>query len=218
MDEENNALTDIYYALLHYYGKQAWWPAEDAFEVMIGAILTQNTSWSNVEKAINGMKHHAICDSASLADIEHARLAEIIRSSGYYNQKALRLIDFTHWYHRQGGYEKLLKLDKDELRSLLLSVKGIGDETADDIVLYAFEKTSFVIDSYTRRIFSRLGLMQEKQTYQHLQAQFHQSLPSDVGLFKQYHGLIVAHAKRHCMKKPLCESCPLQQQCHYQNG
>lgn len=213
MGVENNFLLRVYDTLLNYYGKQAWWPAEDAFEVMIGAILTQNTSWTNVEKAVRNMKLHDICDSVSLSDIEYSRLAEIIHSSGYYNQKAFRLIDFTRWYHRQGGYEKLLKMNKNELRSSLLRINGIGDETADDIVLYAFEKPSFVIDSYTRRIFSRLGLLQEKQKYTLLQAQFHRSLPSDVGLFKQYHALIVSHAKKHCMKNPVCETCPLQQHC-----
>jgi len=220
---ENSLITKTYGNLLKYYGEQAWWPAEDDFEVMVGAILTQNTAWSNVEKALDQLKKQGLCDVQSLAHIELDQLdqlAQLIRSSGYYNQKARRLQLFAQWFLQQGGFDKLSGMDVNTLRSQLLELHGIGDETADDMVLYAFHKASFVIDSYTRRLFSRLGLVAEKEKYSTLQQRFHQALPLDVVLYQKYHALIVSHAKRHCLKKPDCMGCPLKQACFYggENG
>jgi len=181
----------------------------------VGAILTQNTAWTNVEKAIVNLKKNNLCEAKPLSMIPPERLAPIIKSSGYYNQKARRLICFAHWYLEQGGYQKLFELPSDVLRQALLKVNGIGEETADDIVLYAFQKPYFVIDSYTRRIFSRLGQLAEKEKYQRCQEHFHGALNPDVELFQEYHALIVIHAKRHCLKKPACNGCPLAQQCGY---
>jgi len=213
----NNPFQDIYETLLDYYGHQAWWPAQDEFEVMVGAILTQNTAWTNVEKAIANLKQHGLCNAESLAGIEQEALALLIRSSGYFNQKAERLRLFAAWYLDRGGWQNLSALAMDELRSRLLALKGIGEETADDMVLYAFAKPTFVIDTYTRRLFSRLELLPEKAGYGDLQQQFHDCLPADVDLFKQYHALIVTHAKRHCMKQPDCSSCPLRSNCAFHN-
>ena len=215
---QDDLLLDAYRGLLAYYGDQSWWPAETSFEVMVGAILTQNTAWSNVEKAISNLKQHELCHAEGLATVDQNTLAVIIRSSGYFNQKAERLILFSRWYVQQGGYSVLNRMATAELRDALLGLKGIGDETADDMVLYAFERPSFVIDSYTRRIFSRLGLLQSKQSYHQLQQLFHQGLQPDVALFKQYHALIVCHAKRHCRKQPSCSDCPLQALCRYRGG
>jgi endonuclease-3 related protein len=217
MDAANNEILATYHALLDYYGQQSWWPAEDEFEVMVGAILTQNTAWTNVEKAITNLKKRGLCDANSMADVDQQTLAEVIRPSGYYNQKAQRLIRFARWYRQQGEHAGLSHRNTKELRAALLDLNGIGDETADDIVLYAFDKPSFVIDSYTRRLFSRLGLLKEKENYATLQQHFHAMLKPDVALFQQYHALIVSHAKRHCLKKPRCSGCPLTQLCNY-NG
>ena len=209
----NNPYQIIYLYLRDYYGHQSWWPAEDQFEIMIGAILTQNTAWTNVEKAITNLKQNNRCDAESLAAMEHQTLAKMIRSSGYYNQKAERLRLFAEWYLKQGGALALARRPLKMLRKELLALKGIGDETADDMLLYAFDQPSFVIDTYTRRIFSRMGLVKEKGRYEELQQQFHDHLESDTELFQQYHALIVSHAKRHCLKTPDCIHCPLTTDC-----
>ena len=213
MDDANNPLQDIYQRLLNHYGDQQWWPADDEFEVMIGAILTQNTNWSNVEKAIDQLKQKDDCNAPALAQADATALAQTIRSSGYYNQKAQRLIRFARWFLQQGGLDALKQQSLESLRHDLLQINGVGDETADDMLLYAFNKPSFVIDSYTRRIFSRLGLLDATAGYRHLQQQFESALRPDVALFQQYHALIVMHAKQHCLKNPRCEGCPLSQHC-----
>lgn len=217
MDANDNPLQDSYRKLLNHYGEQAWWPADDSFEILIGAILTQNTAWSNVEKAIANLKQHGLCDSQALAEIDPQALAPIIRPSGYFNQKAERLVRFSRWYLEQGGFLALRRMPMDKLRRLLLTVNGIGDETADDMLLYAFAKPSFVIDAYTRRLLSRLGLVKENLGYARLQLEFHRELDEDVELYQQYHALIVSHAKQHCRKQPLCPGCPLRSDCQYAN-
>lgn len=214
---QNNLITNTYGLLLTHYGEQGWWPAEDHFEVMVGAILTQNTAWTNVEKAISNLKQHSLCNSRALAQIDQQQLSQLIRSSGYFNQKAARLKSFAMWYRQQGGYDRVNALPDLQLRKLLLGLKGIGDETADDIMLYAFGRPSFVIDSYTRRLFSRLGFCSGTEKYLQLQNMFQHQLPSDVAQYKQYHALIVAHAKRHCRKKPLCKGCPVALHCTYEH-
>lgn len=215
MGVENKVITKTYNALLKYYGRQPWWPAEEVFEVMVGAILTQNTSWRNVEKAILCMKQHAVCEAQALLGIDQHKLAGIIRASGYFNQKAQCLIRFSKWYQLQGGYVNLEQMQTDALRKALLSLNGIGHETADVILLYAFNRPRFVIDAYTRRLFSRLGLAPERDSYSVWQSLFEQVLPSDVDLYQQYHALIVTHAKQHCRKKPLCEQCPVTMSCEF---
>ena len=203
--------------LLRYYGEQGWWPAEDHFEIMVGAILTQNTAWTNVEKAISNLKQHNLCSSQDLAQIDQQQLSLLIRPAGYFNQKAARVKSFARWYRQQGGYDRVNAFPDLQLRELLLSLKGIGDETADDMMLYAFDRPSFVIDSYTRRLFSRLGFCSGTEKYHQLQSMFQHKLPPDVAQYKQYHALIVAHAKRHCRKKPVCKDCPLALHCRYEH-
>ena len=216
MAAENKAFVQIYNRLSEYYGHQAWWPADDLFEILAGAILTQNTAWTNVEKAIKNLKQQGLCNSQSLSTIDQSELAQLIRSSGYFNQKSERLIRFAKWYEQRGGVENLMLKGLEELRAELLNLNGIGDETADDMLLYAFEKPSFIIDTYTRRIFSRINLLAEKSPYLVLQNTFQQALSCDVALFQQYHALIVTHAKKHCLKKPVCTGCPIRDRCSYE--
>ena len=213
-----NPYLSVYRKLFKRYGPQHWWPAETPFEVMVGSVLTQNTAWTNVEKAIANLKHFNALDAQTIVDAPHENVAEWIRPSGYFNIKTKRLKNFCHWYLDEGGYEPLQQLDTHELRKRVLSVNGVGYETADDIVLYAFDRPVFVIDAYTKRIFSRLGLTREDVDYEELRHEFEANLKSTkdkVQVFNEYHALIVIHAKAHCSKKPACEGCPLYSDCGY---
>ncbi len=215
MPTVGEAISNTYLTLSRHYGTQSWWPAESNFEIMIGAVLTQNTAWTNVEKALLALKADNSCNADRIVSMPRPRLATLIRSSGYYNQKAERLQLLAHWYLEHGGYNGLVSIATVQLRAALLALKGIGNETADDILLYAFNRPVFVIDAYTRRLFARLGLTDATASYQELQDLFTQALPPDHELFKQYHALIVTHAKQHCRKRPLCTHCPLQVSCCY---
>jgi len=199
--------------LLDAYGAQKWWPGETAFEVMIGAILTQNTAWSNVEKAIENLKQADIFSETALLAASHDEIAQLIRPSGYFNIKTNRLKQFCTSLQQQGGEQALRKLGTTALRKLLLSIKGVGPETADDILLYAFQRPVFVIDTYTRRIFSRLGKVAGDEPYEELRAGFELALEPDANLFNEYHALIVYHAKHSCKNKPTCINCPLMSLC-----
>jgi len=222
----------LYNQLYKEYGKQGWWPLskdnlytkhhngapeteKDILEICLGAILTQNTNWNNVEKCIYNLNKEKLIDVKRLKKIKTEKLSQLIRSSGYYNQKAIKIKHFIDYIYnkkinvlrnskRISGTQKfskkifddLKKKKIEELRAELLTVKGIGPETADSIMLYAFEKPIFVIDAYTKRIFSRLGLCKEDVSYDELQKMFMEALPRDVKLFKEYHALLVAHGKR----------------------
>jgi len=205
-------LRSIYRRLLTRFGPQLWWPGDTPFEICVGAILTQNTAWTNVEKAIarldaaDALGPHAI--DAMAAD----RLAELIRPAGYFNVKAKRLQSFCRFLQEQS---KLERLQTAELRARLLSVHGIGPETADDILLYAFLRPVFVIDAYTRRLFGRLGLLDGKASYEALRSCFESALDADVEMFNEYHALIVVHAKHVCRTRPCCEQCCLSSVCAY---
>lgn len=211
-------LITVYHHLFERYGPQRWWPAETPFEVMVGAVLTQNTAWTNVERAIANLKSAEALSPEAIVDAEHDTLAEWLRPSGYFNIKAKRLKNYCHWYLEQGGFESLSRLDDAALRHAVLSVNGVGPETADDILLYAFERPVFVIDAYTRRIFSRLGLVEHDSGYETLRHHFEGGLVKEAGLvelFNEYHALIVIHAKEHCRVKPQCTGCPLRRPCPY---
>lgn len=201
----------VYKHLFQAYGTQQWWPADTPFEMMVGAILTQNTNWNNVEKAINNLKAENMLDEISICQCSHTKLARIIRPSGFYNQKAERLQRFAQFYIEHGKREGLIR--QRHLRELLLSLSGIGPETADSMLLYAFEHPVFVIDAYTQRIFHRLGLLNKGLNYKTVQSYFHQQLPTQLTLYQEFHALIVEHAKRYCRAKPLCHSCPLNERC-----
>ncbi len=209
-------LMQIYSKLLEKFGKQYWWPAETNFEVITGAILTQQASWKNVEKAIKNLKSLLLLNPYNIYKIELKKLEEIIKPSGFYKIKAKRLKNFVNFLFEKydGDLERLLSLDKDELRKELLTVNGIGKETADSIVLYAAHKPTFVVDAYTIRIFNRLGVIKERD-YEKVKEIFEKSLHIDVEIYKEYHALIVELGKNICKVKPRCEACPLKKWCEY---
>ncbi|MFH1231895.1 MAG: endonuclease III domain-containing protein [Planctomycetota bacterium] len=207
----------IYNRLLSHFGKQHWWPARTPFEVIVGAILTQNTNWSNVEKAINNLNSSGLLTPEKLHRCKLSDLAVLIKPAGYFNIKAGRLKNFMDYLFENydGDLERLFNKSVFSLREELLSVRGIGPETADSIVLYAAEKPSFVVDAYTYRIMFRHRLIPEETTYDELKAFFEESLQSDVKLFNEYHALLVRLGKTYCKKtKPLCNTCPLDDLSH----
>ena len=203
-------LLQIYRILFEENGPQHWWPGETRDEVIIGAILTQNTNWSNVEKAITNLRKENLLSLHSLSKAAPDEVAKCIRPAGYYNQKAVRLIHTS-----QQLYNFQIPPVKEDFRSFLLSLKGIGPETADSILLYAYELPYFVIDAYTQRLFNRLGIIADHARYHEIQNLFMQNLKPNAALFNEYHALIVRHAKNHCRKQPLCKSCPLHELCQY---
>ena len=211
------ALIDIYNRLFATYGPQHWWPADEPFEVIVGAILTQSAAWTNVAQAISNLKAANALTPAALHDLPLERLAHLIRPSGYYNAKALKLKAFADRLHSRydGDLGKLFTLDTATLRQELLSIHGVGEETADSILLYAARRPVFVIDAYTRRITSRLGLAPAEDSYGALQELFAQNLPQDKGLFNEYHALLVCHGKEVCRKVPRCTLCCLRSICPY---
>lgn len=210
-------LLTIYQTMLQAYGPQDWWPADTPFEVMVGAILTQNTAWTNVEKAIANLKQADLLYPQTIADADHELIAEAIRPAGYFNIKTQRLQSFCNYLQDQGGEVALADRETERLRKDLLAVHGVGPETADDMLLYAFDRPVFVIDAYTRRLLSRIGLIVGDEPYESLRTGIEQALGADVPMFNQYHALIVQHAKVSCRKKPTCESCCLVSFCQYQD-
>jgi len=205
---------ELFEALLKRYGALHWWPADTPFEVCVGAILTQNTNWGNVEKAIANLKREGLLSVDALWEIDQERLAELIRPSGFFNVKSARLKWFLGWLlERYSSLDAMFSGDWRLLREELIAVRGIGPETCDAILLYAGGKPSFVVDAYTRRLFSRLGLVREDDDYHQVRALFMNVLPPDVALFNEYHALIVEQCKRHCKKKPNCDGCPLRGIC-----
>jgi len=211
-------LTEVYRLLLDRYGPQHWWPADAPFEVIVGAILTQSAAWGNVEKAIFNLKQAGALTPVSLRKLPLDKLAELIYPSGYYNAKALKIKSFVDHLGdaHQDSLEKLFSLDVPSLRRELLTIHGIGPETADSIVLYAARKPIFVIDAYTRRILSRLGLSPPRNDYSAFQELFMENLPTEEKLFNEYHALLVRHGKEVCKKLPLCDQCCLRSACPYQ--
>ncbi|MBI5180653.1 MAG: endonuclease III domain-containing protein [Nitrospirae bacterium] len=205
------SLLDIYRILYREFGPQHWWPGETPFEVIVGAILTQNTSWSNVAKAIDNLKKEGHLLPDALHSLPLPRLARLIRPSGYYNIKTKRLKGFLNFLFNEynGSLEKMFKANLSELREKLLKVNGIGPETADSILLYAGNYPIFVIDAYTKRILSRHNIITDGMDYHSLQRLFMDNLPEHADLFNEYHALIVKTAKDFCRKKPRCDVCPL---------
>jgi endonuclease-3 related protein len=200
----------VYQRLIGAYGDQSWWPADSSFEVMVGAVLTQNTAWTNVEKAISNLKHADSLTLEGLLALPDEALAQLIRPSGYFNIKAKRLKNLCLWIADNGGESKLAAVDTGALRLSLLQVNGVGPETADDILLYAFARPVFVIDTYTRRLFTKLCLIQGSETYEELRQIFEAELEADVSLFNQYHALIVRHAREKCQQTADCRHCDVE--------
>lgn len=210
----NSQLLDLYDRLYHYFGPSHWWPGESPLEVMVGAILTQNTAWSNVEKALRRLKAEEALSASFLDQVDQMVLSEWIRPAGYFRIKAGRIKNFFNFIIRQyeGQINKMKDQPLDFIRSQLLSVKGIGPETADSILLYALEMPSFVVDAYTHRIFSRHRLIDEEIGYEELRAYFMDRLPNDPQLYNEYHALLVRLGKEFCKKtNPRCEECPLSE-------
>ena len=207
-------LTDIYDRLLERCGPRDWWPADSRFEVMVGAILVQNTAWSNAEKAIRALSEAGLLSPQALRSAEQDQIAQLIYSSGYYNMKARKLKALVEWLgERDDDIEALMAADPAALREELLGIHGIGEETADDILLYALDMPVFVVDHYTKRLLHRLDLAPEKGPYALYQRLFTDHLSPDVPLFNEYHALIVTHAARVCKKEPACGECCLLDIC-----
>ena len=217
--DRNLKLLSFYKAMHCALGNSNWWPGETSLEVMLGAILTQNTAWANVEKALNNLKNANLLTLPKLQALDEETLAEYIRPAGFFRVKAKRIRALLAWIENycDSNLEKLATVSTEQLRGELLAIKGVGPETADSILLYAFNRPSFVVDEYTRRIFSRHALVWEDISYFELRDFFMDVLEPDVALFNEYHALIVRVGKTWCKRsKPLCDSCPLKDFLDYQ--
>ncbi|NMC77164.1 MAG: hypothetical protein GYA60_07725 [Candidatus Methanofastidiosa archaeon] len=210
---------EIYNILRNYFGAVgSWWPKERPFEVIIGAILTQQSTWTNVEKALKNLNQQGILTPFEIEEIPLEKLKELIKSSGFFNQKANRLKEISEYLITQynGNLELLFNKNKKELRKELLNLKGIGPETADSIILYSAEKAEFVVDAYTKRIYSRLGLVNEKIDYENLKEFIIEGIPEELTIYQEYHGLLVLLGKNICKKNnPKCMECPLKDKCDF---
>jgi endonuclease-3 related protein len=206
-----NKLIEIYDHLHSHYGNLSWWPAETPYEVIVGAVLTQNTAWTNVEKAIANFKAELSPDL--ILNLSHEELIKIINPAGFFNQKARYLKNVTSWFSNYAfDVSVVQKKDIKTLRTELLNIKGVGRETADSILLYAFEFPTFVVDAYTVRLLKRFPI-EIKYDYEVIRAYFEDSIPKDIDLYNNYHALIVINGKNHCRKRPVCTGCPLYNQC-----
>jgi endonuclease III related protein len=209
----DNAIFKIYKKLHTYFGPQKWWPARNSFEVIVGAILTQNTNWQNVERAIANLRKENFLTPDKLKNISSRKLAKLIKPAGYFNIKTKRLKSFLKYFFSQynGHLDKMRRQSLRVLREELLCVNGIGPETADSILLYALDKPSFVVDAYTKRVFSRHSFIKETDDYQFVQRFFMERLPADKNIYNEYHALIVKLAKEFCSKrKSKCGECVLK--------
>jgi len=209
-------LTEIYQLLFQRFGPQHWWPGQTQFEIITGAILTQNTNWGNVEKAIVNLRAAELLTPKKLHDIKVSSLAELIRPAGYYNIKAKRLKNFANWLFENynGQLKELEKADTERLRTELLAVKGIGRETADSILLYALNRCVFVVDAYTARVVFRHELIGPGAGYEEIRELFESNLPGETKLFNEYHALLVRVGKEFCRPKARCSGCPLEKVSH----
>lgn len=205
-------LTEIYQTLQNHYGHRGWWPGGSKLEIIIGAILTQNTNWKNVEKALHNLKANHLLSYKALVELPQEELAQLIRPSGYFNQKSLKIKAFLRFVedHYGSSLKRMFAEPTYVLRPQLLSIKGIGPETADSILLYAGEHLSFVIDLYTYRVMTRHGWAEEEIDYHGLQELFESRIPNELDLYQDFHAQLVAVGNQHCRKTPKCEGCPLE--------
>ncbi|MGC8584975.1 MAG: endonuclease III domain-containing protein [Thermoplasmata archaeon] len=211
----NEEIEKIYHILLEFFGQQGWWPAETPYEVVVGAILTQNTSWRNVKKAIKNLKDNNLLDLKKIAETDIDFLAELIKPSGFYRQKAIRLKNISLVILKDfGNIENMRNMDTEKVMEYLLSLNGIGSETAESILLYALDKPVFVVDSYTIRIFGRMGLPEKREDIK----KNVMNIFKDVNDLKEFHALLVELGKNYCKKIPLCNECPLNEYCKYYRG
>ena len=205
-------LSSLYRHLFRHFGPQRWWPARSRFEVMVGAILTQNTAWTNVEKAITALRGASLLNLRAIDRVPQEHLAGLIRPAGYYNMKAERLKQVTRFLlTRYGGsVRRMRRTELPVLRGELLEISGVGEETADSMLLYAGDLPIFVVDAYTRRVLERHGLIAANTRYGEVQRLFMTHLPADAALFNEYHALLVAVGKTYCRRTPDCDGCPLR--------
>ena len=221
MDNQSigQTLLNIFRRLLAHFGPQHWWPAQGPFEVIAGAILTQSAAWGNVEKAIANLRAAGALSPGALRQLPISELAALVHPCGYYNAKALKLKSFAYWMgnNYDDDLDSLFANNIDDLRQQLLSIHGIGQETADSIILYAANKPIFVIDAYTRRIINRIGLAPDRNSYAAYQDLFKDNLLPDAELFNEYHALLVCLGKNVCRSRPLCQQCCLNNICHFYN-
>ena len=201
---------DFYQQLLGTFGHQKWWPGDTPWEIALGAVLTQNTSWTNVEKAICSLKSENAISVQTIATLPDEELARLIRPSGYHNLKTKRVKNLAHWWLNNFERVSNSKVAMEEIRTSLLMVKGIGEETADSILVYALGRKSFVVDAYTRRFLERHKIIESSLSYKGIQELIEMNLPSDVCVYNEFHALIVHLGKTYCRPKPQCEQCPLQ--------
>lgn len=209
-ETEAGLLRRLYDTLLEAFGPQGWWPGETPFEVMVGAVLTQNTNWRNVERAIDNLKRGDLLEPRRLARLSEDELARLIQPAGFFRVKARRLKALVDWLMESAGgeVERLRRRPPGRLREELLGVPGVGPETADSILLYALEKPVFVVDAYTRRVLRRHRLIDERAGYDEVQRLFQSSLPRRAALYNEYHALLVELGKRYCRPRPRCRGCP----------
>ena len=207
-----SSLQETYDCLRENFGHREWWPGNSPFEVMVGAILTQNTNWNNVEKAIGNLEERDVLNPTSLLNLEDEELQDLVRPAGYYRQKSARLKRLSQWLmaNCDGAVELLEDWPEDELRKELVSIRGIGPETADSIMLYALDRLVFVVDTYTFRYAARHGLIERNCTYYDLQHLFQDNLPQDLDLYRDFHAQIVELGKRYCKPTPRCQNCPVR--------
>lgn len=213
----HDQLMEIYNKLFDYFGPRHWWPADTSFEMIVGAILTQNVSWRSAAAAIDNLKREGILSIEGILSCDPVSLAALVRPARYHNQKAKKLQSFCYVVAEEfrGDLDSFLSLEMEVLRKKLLSIYGIGPETADCIILYAAEKPIFVVDAYTRRIFSRLGFFPEKISYDQMQRFFMSHLPRDTALYNEYHAQIDALGNQTCLKtRPRCGECPVAGHCY----
>lgn len=206
----------IYSILIETYGPQAWWPGDSPLEIMVGAVLTQNTAWSNVAIAIARLQSSDLLTLDALLSAAHEEIKAAIRPAGFHNVKYDRLTALLHFVRTSGGIDGLMRWPTEALRTALLEVKGIGPETADSILLYVLGRPAFVVDKYTRRLLMRLGhAWANNATYRVVQGWFVDGLEDDATLYGEYHALIVQHGKAHCRAQPVCTGCPLEEYCQH---
>ncbi len=209
-------IQQLFSMLMDAYGPQGWWPADSPFEVMLGAVLTQATSWRNVQYAIENLRAENLLTPEALGRLSLAQLSALIRPSGFHQQKAARLLGLVTYIEKKGGLGRIFSLPTHTLREELLALPGIGPETADVIILYAAGRAVFVVDGYTKRILHRLAILpSDGVRYEQVARLFTDHLPADVALYREFHALLVRHAKEHCRIRPLCTGCPLGTTCSY---
>ncbi|MEQ8662095.1 MAG: endonuclease [Gammaproteobacteria bacterium] len=210
---DRRALEAVFARLLGVHGPQGWWPGESRFEIIVGALLIQRTNWRNAERALARLRAAGVLAQEALATLAPDALAELVRPAGFYRQKAARLGALSRWLVDQGGCDALAALDDATLRAAWLGRPGVGPETADAIVLYAYERPSFVVDAYARRLFARLGLVRGDEPYEVLRGALEAALAADSAYYNEFHALIVAHGKARCGTRPRCDGCTLAAGC-----